>query len=71
MRLLDLNHCFKIHEWDADVFELAGATLTPLNFIMNFTVEQKEHEIYLHDDFTVSLFMPAPSDYYFKHFSLN
>jgi len=49
---------------------LAGVTLTPLKFIMNFTLAQKDHEIYLNDDFTVSLFIPGP-DCCFKHFSLN
>ena len=37
---------------------------------MNLTDAQKEHEIYLHDDFTVSLFIPAPHCF-FKHFSFN
>ena len=49
---------------------LAGATLTPLKLITNFTEAQKEHEVYLNDDFTVSLFIPGP-DGCFKHFSLN
>jgi hypothetical protein len=35
---------------------LAGATLTPLKLITNFTEAQKEYEVYLNDDFTVSLF---------------
>ena len=51
-------------------FNLTGATLTPLKLIMNFTEEENEHEIYLNDDFTVSLFSPA-SDCCFKHFSFN
>ena len=51
-------------------FDLAGVTIRPLKFIMNFTEAQKEHEIYLHDDFTVSLFIPPP-DCCFKYFSLN
>jgi len=49
---------------------ITGVTLEPLKFIMNFTEAEKEHEIYLHDDFTVSLFISAP-DCYFMHFSLN
>jgi hypothetical protein len=49
---------------------LTGVTIRPMNFIMNFNEEQKQHEIYLHDDFTVSLFIPAP-DCSFKHFSFN
>jgi hypothetical protein len=49
---------------------LAGATLTPLKLITNFTEAQKEYEVYLNDDFTVSLFIPGP-DGFFKHFSLN
>jgi hypothetical protein len=49
-------------------FDLTGVTLKPLNFIMSFTEEQKEHEIYLHDDFSVSIFIPAPHCS-FKHFS--
>ena len=49
---------------------LAGVTLTPLKVIMNLSEAQKEHDIYLHDDFRVSLFIPAP-DCCFKHFSLN
>jgi hypothetical protein len=51
-------------------FDLAKATFTPLKFIMNFSEAQKDHQIYLHDYFTVSLFIPAP-DCCFKHFSLN
>jgi hypothetical protein len=39
---------------------LAGVTITPLKFIMNFTDSKEDHEIYLHDDFTISLFIPAP-----------
>ena len=31
---------------------LAGAPLTPLKLITNFTEAQKEHEVYLNDDFT-------------------
>ena len=49
---------------------LAGATLTPLKLITNFTEAQEEYEVYLNDDFTVSLFIPGP-DGCFKHFSLN
>ena len=37
---------------------------------MNFTDTQKEQEIYINDDFSVSLFIPGP-DCCFKHFSLN
>ena len=51
-------------------FYPAKATLTPLKLIMNFTEAQKEHEIYLNDDFTVSMFIPAPESC-FKRFSLN
>jgi hypothetical protein len=50
--------------------DLTGVTLSTLNFIMIFDEEQKEHEIYLHDDLTVSLFIPAP-DCSFKHFAFN
>jgi hypothetical protein len=49
---------------------LAGATLAPLKLITNFTEAQKEYEVYLNDDFTVSIFMPG-RDGFFKHFSLN
>ena len=49
---------------------LTGATLTPLRLINNFTEAQKEHEVYLDDDFTVFLFIPGP-DSCFKCFSLN
>jgi hypothetical protein len=38
-------------------FNIDGVALTPLKLIMNFTEAQKEHEIYLNDDFTVSLFI--------------
>ena len=51
-------------------YHLAGATLTPLRLITTFTEAQKEHEVYLDDDFTVSLFNPGP-DSCFKYFSLN
>ena len=60
--LYDMQMCFD---------HLTGATLTPLKLIMNFTEAQKEHEIYLNDDFTVSLFIPKKPDGCFKHFSLN
>ena len=50
---------------------LAGATLPPLKLIINFTESQKEHEVYLNDDFTVSLFIPRNSDGCFKYFYLN
>jgi hypothetical protein len=51
-------------------FDLTGATLTPFKLIMNLTDEENFHEIYLNDDFTVSLFFPA-SDCCFKHFTFN
>ena len=51
-------------------FNLNGATLTPLKLIMNLKEEENDHEIYLNDDFTVSLFSPA-SDCCFKNFSFN
>jgi hypothetical protein len=49
---------------------IAGATLTPLKLIMKFTEAQIEYDIYINDDFTVSLFITGP-DGCFKHFSLN
>jgi hypothetical protein len=52
-------------------FDLDGVSLTPLKLIMNFTEAQKYHEIYLHDDFTVSLFIYGYQESCFKHFSLN
>jgi len=56
-------------------FDLDGVTLTPLKLIMNFTEAHKNHEIfheiYLHDDFTVSLFIFGYQEGCFKHFSLN
>ena len=51
--------------------DLAGVTLTPLKLIMNLTEAQKDHEIYLHDDFTVSLFFYGSQECCFKHFSFN
>ena len=51
-------------------FDLTGATLKPLKLIMNLTEPQNKYEIYLNDDFTGSLFIPAP-DCCFKHFSFN
>ena len=50
--------------------QFAEVTLSPLKFIMNFTEAQKEYEIYIDDNFTISLFIAA-SDFYFKHFSFN
>jgi hypothetical protein len=51
-------------------FDLTGVTLSPFKFIMNLKEAKILFEIYLHDDFTVSLFNPE-SDFCFKHFSLN
>ena len=51
-------------------FDLNITSLTPFKFIMNLTEAQNKLEIYLNDDFTGSLFIPAP-DCCFKHFSLN
>jgi hypothetical protein len=38
---------------------------------MNFTEAQKNYEIYLHDDFKISLFIIGSQDCCFKHFSLD
>jgi hypothetical protein len=51
-------------------FDLNGVTLIHSNVIKNFSAQQKEHEIYLNDEFTVSLFIPAPNCL-FEHFSFN
>jgi hypothetical protein len=59
--LFEMQMCFD---------NLVGATLIHFKVIMNFSAKQKTHEIYLNDDFTVSLFIPAP-DCSFKHFSFN
>jgi hypothetical protein len=50
---------------------LDQVTLTPLKLIIKLTEAQERHEIYLHDDFTVSLFIFGSQDSCFKHFSLN
>jgi hypothetical protein len=50
--------------------EIGRITLTPFMKIMSLSEAQKQLEIYYHDDFKVSLFIPAP-DCCFKHFSLN
>jgi hypothetical protein len=63
-------------------FDYTGSTLSPLKFIMNLEKGQYLHEIYLNDDFTVSLiitdreyylsgFLADESKCCFKHFNLN
>ena len=52
-------------------FDLTGVTLKSLNFIMNFTRKNQEHEIYLNDDFTVSLLIREKDSSFFKHFNFN
>jgi hypothetical protein len=51
-------------------FDLTGVTLKSLNFTRK--PKQKEHEIYLNYDFSVSLFISLrANDCSFKHFSFN
>jgi hypothetical protein len=40
-------------------FDLTEVTLSPLKLIMKLTEAQKLYEIYINDDFTVSIFIPA------------
>ena len=37
--------------------DLTEVILTPLKFILDLKESQDQHEIYLHDEFKVSLFM--------------
>ena len=63
-------------------FDLIGVTLTPFTLIMNLKETQYLQEMYLHDDFTLSLIitdqkynshkeLANASNCCFKHFSLN